>query len=365
MNASAPIHTARPAERLRRLSVVIPSYNYERYIADAIDSALALDWPDVEVIVVDDGSTDRSRAVIDRYGDRVRKHYQPNQGQREAYRVGFAMSTGEAVLFLDADDLAAPSLARAVDAVWHPQVSKVQFQMLAVDAAGRPTGTCFPQYPADSSAGDVLDWMCATSTYPTAPGSGNVYSRWFLAKIFPLMAGAGEDPSGDSYCIAAAPLMGDVISVPLALVSYRVHGANHGAMSGLQPGRLGREVERAIGRYRFADSIARRQGQKIQPDAWRISLHTLPYRIPSWRLDPKLHPVRGDSRLTLLTDLWRAWRRPQGVPARAATTIFLWGCAVLFAPRAIAARLTLWRHVPQARPQVIGRSLARFGIVRA
>ncbi|MCU0774795.1 MAG: glycosyltransferase family 2 protein [Ideonella sp.] len=67
--------TAADAEQadpgLRRLSVVIPNFNDGRFLAQAIDSALALDWPDVEVIVVDDGSTDDSRDLIERYGARA------------------------------------------------------------------------------------------------------------------------------------------------------------------------------------------------------------------------------------------------------------------------------------------------------
>lgn len=358
--------TAADAERadagLWRLSVVIPNFNYGRFLAQAIDSVLALDWPDVEVIVVDDGSTDDSRHVIERYGRRIRSHFQPNRGQLEACNVGFEMSSGEAVQFLDADDVVSPDLARALHAVWHPKVSKVQFQMRAVDARLAPTGTFFPQFHVEPSPREVRDWMLATSTYPTPPGSGNVYSRWFLRRIFPLSEVAGR--YSDSCCIAAAPLLGDVVTVPRPLVSYRVHGANDGAMSGLQLGRLGREVRRAIERYRYADSIARPLGLRLASDAWRISLHTLPYRIGSWRLDPAAHPVDGEHRLKLLRDLWRGWRQPQGLRGRAAATILLWGLAVLLGPRTIAARLVLWRYDPLARPQVIRRSLARLGIVR-
>ena len=67
-----------------RLSVVIANWNYAQYLGAAIDSALGLDWPDVEVVVVDDGSSDGSRAVIASYGDRVRAIYQANAGQRAA-----------------------------------------------------------------------------------------------------------------------------------------------------------------------------------------------------------------------------------------------------------------------------------------
>ena len=87
------------------VSIVINNYNYARYLGDAIDSALAQTWHPLEVIVVDDGSTDDSWSVIQRYGERVRAMRQPNGGQGAAYNAGFAASRGEWVLFLDADDL--------------------------------------------------------------------------------------------------------------------------------------------------------------------------------------------------------------------------------------------------------------------
>lgn len=64
-----------------KVSVIIPNFNYADYISDAIDSALGLDWPDVEVIVVDDGSTDHSRRVIEAYGSRITAMFKENTGQ--------------------------------------------------------------------------------------------------------------------------------------------------------------------------------------------------------------------------------------------------------------------------------------------
>src|SRR4051794_6220176 len=88
----------------RRVSVIINNYNYSAYLREAIDSALDQTYPHVEVVVVDDGSTDDSREIISKYGTKVIPVLQNNGGQGAAFNSGFAASRGEIVCFLDADD---------------------------------------------------------------------------------------------------------------------------------------------------------------------------------------------------------------------------------------------------------------------
>src|SRR5262245_8810929 len=85
-------------------SVVINNYNYGRFLADAIESALAQSHEDTEVIVVDDGSTDDSHLIMKRYADHIIAVCKMNGGQASAYNSGFAASRGDIVCFLDADD---------------------------------------------------------------------------------------------------------------------------------------------------------------------------------------------------------------------------------------------------------------------
>jgi glycosyltransferase involved in cell wall biosynthesis len=89
------------------ISVVIPCYNYGRFLASAIDSVLAQKHANVEVIVVDDGSTDATPAVAARYPE-VRYLCQRNLGESEARNHGGTEATGEFILFLDADDQLTP-----------------------------------------------------------------------------------------------------------------------------------------------------------------------------------------------------------------------------------------------------------------
>ena len=88
------------------VSVVIPTYNRAAFLVEAIESVLAQTYPNIEIIVVDDGSTDDTRQVIGRYGDRVRYIFQLNSGLPGAVRnVGIRNAVGKYVAFLDSDDV--------------------------------------------------------------------------------------------------------------------------------------------------------------------------------------------------------------------------------------------------------------------
>src|SRR5688500_1347785 len=90
------------------VSVIIPNYNYAHYLPQAINSVLAQTYSQVEIIVIDDGSTDDSVTVLRSYGDRIRWLQQPNQGVSAARNVGAHNTKGELVAFLDADDFWLP-----------------------------------------------------------------------------------------------------------------------------------------------------------------------------------------------------------------------------------------------------------------
>jgi len=88
------------------VSILIPAYNSEEWIADSLESALAQTWPNKEIIVVDDGSRDRTLAVARRYESKtLRVVTQPNQGAAAARNTAFSLSLGDYIQWLDADDL--------------------------------------------------------------------------------------------------------------------------------------------------------------------------------------------------------------------------------------------------------------------
>lgn len=320
-----------------RFSFVIANYNYARFLGRAIESALAVEWPDVEVIVVDDGSTDGSRAVIEAFEGRIDAIFQRNSGQRVANNVGFARSTGEIVTFLDADDVIEPEYARAVAAEWAEGVSKVQVRMRLVDGEERPLGCVLPPLQRRPDPAEISRWTIRDNEYPTPPGSGNAYARSFLEQIFPL--GPEHDSSTDSTCLALAPLMGKVVTVMEPLVLYRQHGANDSNLMA-SPHHYAREVARAAARQRSTETICTRIGVASPPGAsLRRSRHLLQLRVAALRMSGPGHSLPGDGFVALLGDAIRSVFRGGFDPLVKRAVVAGWVVATLLAPRALAVSL--------------------------
>ncbi|MCW5632891.1 MAG: glycosyltransferase family 2 protein [Rubrivivax sp.] len=202
-----------------KISIVINCFHYAEYVGQAVRSALVQTWPDTEVIVVDDGSTDGSREAIAAFGPRVRAIFKANGGQGSAYNAGFAATSGDLVLFLDADDWLYPEACERIAAAWQPGTSKVQFRLEVVGADGRSKGR---QLPTEMHDREALALVARFGSYGTPPGSGNAYSAAFLRQVLP-MDEAGWRIGADSVPILLAPAYGQVVSLREALGAYRVH----------------------------------------------------------------------------------------------------------------------------------------------
>ena len=120
---------------LPKISVIIPTYNRAHYINEAIDSALAQTYQNVEIVVVDDGSTDETRAVLKGYEDKIRYFYQDHQGISAARNFGIEKSSGQYLAFLDDDDIWFPEMLEVQVAYLeaHPEVGMVHADMLVMD----------------------------------------------------------------------------------------------------------------------------------------------------------------------------------------------------------------------------------------
>lgn len=109
------------------MSIIIGFYNHERFVEATIRSALAQTHAPLQVIVVDDGSSDRSQDIIRSFGNAVQTIFQKNQGQLAACRNALQHAEHDIVIFLDSDDLLEPHAASTIVEAWREGVSKVQF----------------------------------------------------------------------------------------------------------------------------------------------------------------------------------------------------------------------------------------------
>ena len=213
---------------MSRVSIVVTNHEYEAFLGPCLDSALAQDHPDIEVIVVDDGSTDGSAGVIERYGDDVTAIFQPNGGQGSAFNTGFARSTGEVVIFLDADDLLDPNAASTAAAMLRtPGVVKAHWPLREIDGAGAETGRLVPGRGSDLPHGDLREQVRlhgpATMRFP--PTSGNAWTREFLEQVLPMDASIFRI-GADTLLFEIAPFIGAMARDVEPRGSYRAHGSN-------------------------------------------------------------------------------------------------------------------------------------------
>lgn len=138
------------------VSVIIPTYNRADLLGEAIDSVLSQSLPPHELIVVNDGSTDGTAALLDSYGSAVIAIHQENQGRSNARNTGMKRATGDLIAFLDSDDRLTPDSlrVRATFLAEHPEYDVVYSRTWQVDASGQPVAEFHPR--AHHPTGDLF-----------------------------------------------------------------------------------------------------------------------------------------------------------------------------------------------------------------
>ena len=208
-----------------RVTVLITNYNYAQFLGHAIDSVLAQRYPGVQVLVVDDGSTDRSRDVIAGYGDRITSIMQTNAGQGAAINRGIDASAGEVVCFLDADDAFLPGkVERVVAEFSDPAVQLVYHQLQPVEADGiGPIGKPIPRAVWRGNIRTKVERSGGWWPRPTT--SGLAFRRSFLDRVSPVPTDIRVSWT-DTYLAGLAPFAGKVAGIREPLGILRLHGAN-------------------------------------------------------------------------------------------------------------------------------------------
>ena len=210
-----------------KVSVLITNFNYDRFVADAVRSALSQTYDDLEIVVCDDGSTDRSLEVLSEFGDdpRVRVLEQPNAGQGAAISHAASVAGGDILCFLDADDTFLPSKVERVVQAFEaaPRVGLVVHRVEVVDHDGRSIQQ-IPQF-ASLRGGNLRDEVLARGgRWVTVPSSALAIRSAWGSSIFPVPS---ELRTGaDAFVFGLMPLLAEVAALDEALTHYRVHDAN-------------------------------------------------------------------------------------------------------------------------------------------
>jgi hypothetical protein len=346
------------------LSIIIPNYNYEKYIAITIESALALDWDRKEIVVVDDGSTDRSLEVIRSFGDRIKVVSKANGGQRSAVNAGFPLTQGELIYILDSDDIVNPEMARAAIPLFKPDVAKIQFCLRVIDGEGNPIGSAIPNFPADVSHEKIIHELLTTALYPCPPTSGNLYSRRVLEKLFPIPE--QEKLSSDSFLNTLSPLYGRVVSVDKILASYRTHDSNSWGTMTFTPSRFARMVRNDLAREAWLRERVAADGKHSLPATSmnEQSMLHMQYRLVSRRFVPENHPVAGESTGSIVWKGLRACVTAPNIRLSQRLMMLVWYAGVGLMPRPVAFELARMRFSPGERPRFLRQLLQNVGVLR-
>jgi glycosyltransferase involved in cell wall biosynthesis len=299
------------------VSIVTPSYNTGAHVGAAVASVLGQDWPFVDYVVLDGGSTDNTVDVLKSFGPQLRWVSQRDRGQSDAINRGFAQTVGEVLGWLNSDDAYAPGALRAAAEFLaaHPDVAMVYGDADFIDAAGNRIARCAHVEPSFSRR-RLLHY----SDFIVQPAA------FFRRGAFEAVGGL--DPSLNwamdyDLWLKFAAAGFKVAYLPRVLANYRWLGGSKSAAGGW-------------GRLREVDLVARRHGAGRAPAYFRLE------RV-------NLHLAEGRSALR------------HGDVGSAAASFVRAGANLLSSPRAIRSLLSprTWRVIYTG--QVLRKRAARAG----
>jgi glycosyltransferase involved in cell wall biosynthesis len=214
------------------VSILINNYNYARFLGVAIDSALTQSYPSTEVLVVDDGSTDNSREVISRFGNRVTAIFKENGGQASSFNAGVSACRGDILCFLDADDFFhTKKVSRVVEFFQERGLKSKPIMMHHLLAVQNESGEDIEDKPYGKTHESPMNLYAFAKRhnflwYQAGPTTSISINRALADRLFPIPE-KGVRISGDDFIVCGASLLADVYSMPEILGGYRIHQKNN------------------------------------------------------------------------------------------------------------------------------------------
>lgn len=358
-----------------KVSIIINNYNYGHFLREAIDSSLNQTYSNCEVIVVDDGSKDRSHHIITGYGDRILSVLKQNGGQASALNAGFEASSGKIVIFLDADDYLLPQAVARIVAVWKSNTAKLHYRLRMVDVRGTFLGTHPPQSKS-LDRGEVWSTLLSKGRYVTPVTSGNAFSRAILEKILPIPE-VSYRIAADDYLTTLAPFFGSVLALEEMLGVYRIHGQNLWALgTEFKIEQFQKFVEHDFQRYKLLQQMASQipsssllskdcetidfscpvdpKNQSLLASGIHLGNHDylhLQHRIVSLRLAPYQHPLNTDTGFFLIKrGIWAIWQSSY-LHWSKQWLFSAWFVWVGLMPQSLAKIAIVWLFVQPSRPR--------------
>ena len=329
-----------------KVSILLNNYNYADYISQAIESALAQTYKNIEIIVVDDGSTDTSRSIIEAFGSNIQHIFKDNGGQASAFNAGFLASTGDLILFLDSDDYLSENCVEKVVKEWNKSYTKIHWRMSVVDRHGIAFGS-YPPQSVKLDDGDLTRKLMSTAAYTCSPTSGNMFSKGFLELVMPIP----EDSyriSADGFLLIHAALYGEIGKIEEELTSYRVHGNNAWAMEAIDIKKFDKYIKHGkqkiaiVGQY----CLVTNNLKFFHGEEYNVlhNIYTLAYG--------KLSGIAFTDTLYNLAKYFRAVLNSNEISTKSGIKMLIWMTISVLLPNKLSKSAISWLFSPSSRPWI-------------
>ncbi len=196
------------------VSIVIPAYNHADFLRECVESVLGQNYSNIELIVIDDGSTDTTANILASYGDRFQWQSQSNMGQSATLNKGWAMAKGDIFGYLSADDVLRPeAVSQAVTAmICRPEIVATYCDFDLIDSSSRSVRrVATPNFDVKDL---VLNLICQ-------PGPGAFFRRGAFLDAGPWDSNLRQNPDLDFWLRLS--LYGNFQRIPVVLAGFRVH----------------------------------------------------------------------------------------------------------------------------------------------
>ena len=204
------------------ITVLVTTYNYGQFIEQCIDSVLTQEVGQVQIVVVDDGSTDDTSERVKKYGSRIEYFYKPNGGQASALNYGFERARAEIIALLDADDFCLPGkLARIMEAFHEDPTLGMVYHRLREWHMDTGAYTELDFVPVSGDVQKKPDFFLSYVPHPT---SAIAFRRSCLAPFLPIPENIRM--LADCFPVSLMAFRSPVLAVPEFLTMYRIHRKN-------------------------------------------------------------------------------------------------------------------------------------------